>query len=127
MEAYPFNEVISTTLCVGRRRPGLDNDESVFLFVIMKPQTPFTEELGQSIRNAIRAGHSSKHVPRFVVPVREIPVTVNGKKVETLVKGVISTGRLPKVVSSTVSNRDCLRDFVRFYELEDVKNRQARL
>lgn len=93
----------------------------------MKPQNEFTEELSKSIRDAIRKGLSSKHVPRFVIPVKEIPVTVNGKKVETLVKQVISKGELPKTISSTVSNRQCLEDFVQFYGIENVKNRQAKL
>lgn len=126
VESAPFNEWISTTLCVGRRRPH-DTDESVFLFVIMKSKAPFTDDLSHRLRNAIRQGLSTKHVPRFIIPVREIPVTVNGKKVETLVKHIISRGELPRTISSTVSNRQCLGDFIRFYDIDRTKSRQARL
>ncbi|KAJ6445119.1 GCN5- N-acetyltransferase [Purpureocillium lavendulum] len=118
-EAQPFTDVIDTTLCIGRRREGIDDDESVFLFVIMRHGYSFHAALEQKLKDAIRFGLSARHVPRFVVPVREIPVTVNGKKVETLIKQTISTGEIPKRISSTVANASCLEDFRRFYLLED--------
>lgn len=71
------------------------------------------------LKEAIRRGLSSRHVPRFILAVDEIPMTVNGKKVETLVKEVICTGQLPKVVSSTVSNPECLDNFKRFFAMEE--------
>jgi acetoacetyl-CoA synthetase len=46
-------------------------------------------------------------------------MTVNGKKVETLVREVICSGKSPKVVSSTVSNPGCLEDFKQFFLLEE--------
>ncbi|KAH8894560.1 acetoacetate-CoA ligase [Thozetella sp. PMI_491] len=118
-EAHPFDKVIETTLCVGRRRKGLDSDESVFLFVIMRNGSRFDRDLELSLRDAIRTGLSARHVPRFVIPVKEIPMTVNGKKVETLVKQTICTGELPKSISSTVANAHCLEDFKRYYSIEE--------
>jgi acetoacetyl-CoA synthetase len=118
-EAQPFSDIISTTLCVGRRRKNIDADESVFLFVIMRPGEIFTHRLASRLKGAIREGLSSRHVPRFILAVDEIPMTVNGKKVETLVKEIISTGQPPKVVSSTVSNPECLDGFKRFFYLEE--------
>lgn len=114
-EARPFSDIIETTLCVGRCRDGLDSDESVFLFVVMREGRQFDSQLDRKLRSAIRAGLSARHVPRFVYPVKDIPTTVNGKKVETLVKQTISTGASPKKVSSTVSNAHCLEDFKQFY------------
>jgi acetoacetyl-CoA synthetase len=116
-ESALFNEVISTTLCVGRRRPH-DSDESVFLFVVMQPGNSFSDHLALEMKDAIRKGLSSRHVPRFVVGVKEVPTTVNGKKVETLVKQVVSTGELPKTISSTVANPECLEHFRQYYNLE---------
>ncbi|KAK6379657.1 hypothetical protein LTS17_005729 [Exophiala oligosperma] len=117
-EAVPFTDTVATTLCVGRKRRGRDSDESVFLFVVMRDGHFFTETLEASLKNAIRQGLSARHVPRFVFAVHEIPMTSNGKKVETLVKEVISTGQMPKTISSTVVNPDCLRKFCQFYHLE---------
>ena len=125
-EGHPFNEIIETTLCVGRTRKGIDSDESVFLFVIMRPGHRFDAVLDRQLRDAIRSGLSARHVPRFVVPVPEIPMTVNGKKVETLVKQTICTGEVPKRMSSTVANGHCLEAFRQFYHVGEVPVR-ARL
>lgn len=117
-EAHPFNEIIETTLCIGRRRAVLDADESVFLFVIMRDGQKFSQSLRTRLCDAIRMGLSARHVPRFVFAVSEIPLTVNGKKVETLVKQTICTGQIPERMSSTVANPGCLSDFTRFYNTE---------
>ena len=50
--------------------------------------------------------------------VNEIPMTVNGKKVETLVKSVLCSGEMPKVISSTVANPECLELFRKYHHLE---------
>ncbi|KAJ5278700.1 hypothetical protein N7478_004072 [Penicillium angulare] len=125
-ESAPFNEIISSTLCIGRRRPQ-DSDESVFLFVIMQSNQPFTSQLALELKNAIRNGLSSKHVPRFVFGVKEVPMTVNGKKVETLVKQVICSGQLPKTISSTVANPGCLEHFRKYFDLEVSQETRAKL
>jgi acetoacetyl-CoA synthetase len=117
-EAAPFPSQINMTLCASRRRPGLDTDESVFLFVVMRPGHVFSLALRKELKESIRQGLSSRHVPRFVVQVREIPMTVNGKKVGTLVKRVISTEELPTTISSTVANPGCLEEYRKFYNLE---------
>lgn len=109
-ESAPFNKVISSTLCMGRRRPH-DSDKSVFLFVVMQPGQAFSSQLALELKATIRKGLSSKHVPRFVLGVNEIPMTVNGKKVETLAKSVICSGEMPKVDSNTVANPECLESF----------------
>lgn len=118
VEAAPFNQYLSNTLCVGRRRPGIDTDEAVFLFVVMQSSLQMTRDLEQSLKDAIRRGLSNKHVPRFIIEVPDVPMTVNGKKVETLAKGIISTGKMPAKVSNTVANPDCLSGFQQFYGLE---------
>ncbi|KAF5010850.1 hypothetical protein FDECE_3023 [Fusarium decemcellulare] len=125
-EAQSFNDIIETTLCIGRTRKGIDDDESVFLFVVMRQGCRFDAALDERLRSAIRSGLSARHVPRFVLPVKEIPMTVNGKKVETLVKETICTGELPKQVSSTVANPRCLEDFRQYYYMEETAPR-ARL
>ncbi|KAJ5803656.1 uncharacterized protein N7503_006106 [Penicillium pulvis] len=125
-ECAPFNKVISATVCVGRRRPH-DSDEAVFLFVVMQPKQFFTAQLVLEIKNAIRKGLSSKHVPRFVIGVKEVPMTVNGKKVETLVKQILSSGQLPKTISSTVANPGCLEHFRKFYDIEVANDHRGRL
>ena len=123
--AFTSGEGIADTLCVGRRRPQ-DTDETVFLFVKMKDKHHYTRGLEMRLRNAIREGLSPRHVPRFIVHVDELPVTVNGKKVETAVKQLIS-GKAIKV-SSTVANPDCLLSFKQYSRYEgEAYSRDARL
>lgn len=59
VEAAPFNVHISNSLCVGRRRPR-DQDEDVFLFVVMNSNEQFTPELSNALRQAIKSGLSSR-------------------------------------------------------------------
>lgn len=93
----------------------------------MQSGKPFTGQLAVELKDAIRKGLSSKHVPRFVIGVKEVPLTVNGKKVETLVKQVISSGQLPKIISSTVANPGSLDHFKQYYDIEVQKNNRGKL
>ncbi|QDS72063.1 hypothetical protein FKW77_002828 [Venturia effusa] len=122
VESPHFNTVLSDTLCVGRKRPS-DRDETVFLFVKMRQGHAFSAALKREIEMAIRQSLSPRHVPGFIVPVAEIPVTINGKKVEIAVKKIISGAQVK--VSSTVSNPECLKDYVQFRDWE--KKRDSRL
>ncbi|EEP82316.1 acetoacetate-CoA ligase [Uncinocarpus reesii 1704] len=114
-EGPVFNSEIQDTLCVGRRRKQ-DTDEVVFLFVKMRNNQLFSHGLEQRLRSAIRTGLSPRHVPKFILEVPEIPVTINGKKVETPVKRIISGERVQ--VSSTVANPKSLEFFEQFSKLE---------
>jgi acetoacetyl-CoA synthetase len=87
VEGPAFNAEITETLCVGRRRPS-DTDESVFLFVRMAAGHAFTDDVVRRLRKAISQGLSVRHVPRVIVEVDEVPMTINGKKVETAVKQI---------------------------------------
>ena len=117
VEGPAFNTVLADTLCVGRRRKH-DKDETVFLFVIMAPghEGDFDDALVKRIKDAVRDGLSARHVPKFVFQVREIPYTINGKKVEIAVKKVISG--LDVKLSSTVRNPACLAEYERFRDVE---------
>lgn len=123
VEAAPFNTQISNSLCVGRRRPQ-DSDEQVFLFLVMNSGRSLTLDLRNKVKAAIRGALSSRHVPKFVLEVPEIPTTINGKKVETPVKQLIS-GKDVKA-SATVLNPEALDYFRRFRELES-EPKEARL
>lgn len=93
----------------------------------MQPGMLFTTQLVLKLKDAIRKGLSSKHVPRFVIGVKEVPMTVNGKKVETLVKQIISSGQPPKTISSTVANPGCLDHFRQYYNVEVIRDNRSKL
>lgn len=68
-----FPDRISDSICVGQRRPK-DQDESVILFLLMKPGHQFTPQLVREVKEAIRKATSPRHVPKFIFETKEIPV-----------------------------------------------------
>lgn len=77
-----------------------NNDVRVILFVKMAEGVELTEALMQKIRTTIRTNASPRHVPAKIIPVADIPYTLNMKKVEIAVKKVIQ--------NQPVSNKDAL-------------------
>ena len=90
----------------------------------MRAGTPLTGELQAQIKTAIRNGLSPRHVPKFVIAVPDIPVTINGKKVETSVKKIISGKDVTP--SASVQNPQSFEWFKRLRLLESDK-RQSKL
>lgn len=80
-----FSAEVEDALAIGRRREQ-DDDETVVLFLKMKDGVAFGEELVQKIKATVRTELSARHVPGVVDECPDIPVTVNGKKVEKAVK-----------------------------------------
>lgn len=72
IERY-FADKVQDSVCVGQRRPQ-DSDESVMLFLLMKPGVKFTRELVNEIKSAITRDLSKRHVPRYIFETPEIPV-----------------------------------------------------
>jgi len=104
-----FADEVEDSLCVGRRRLQ-DDDETVVLFVKMAKSKKFTPEFAQRIRSVIRRELSPRHVPGIIEETPDIPITINQKKIETVVKAIISGTRTPH--SASVANPDSLK----FYE-----------
>jgi acetoacetyl-CoA synthetase len=71
-----FASEVEDSLCVGQRRPS-DNDERVVLFLKMKPKATFTADLANRVRAAIRKRLSARHVPAYIFPTPDIPVSVS--------------------------------------------------
>lgn len=69
-----FSDRIVDSICIGQRRPK-DNDESVMLFLLMRPKHQFTRKLVVEVKDAIRRDLSKRHVPKYVFETPEIPVS----------------------------------------------------
>ena len=78
------------------------NDVRVILFVKIAEGFELTDDLKNKIRKTIRRNASPRHVPAKILPVKDVPYTLNMKKVELAVKKVIH--------NQPVLNKDALRN-----------------
>ncbi|KAJ5658451.1 AMP-dependent synthetase/ligase [Penicillium longicatenatum] len=102
-----FADEIEDSLCVGRRREGIDTDETVVLFMKLAPGSPSSvPELAARIQAIIRKELSPRHVPGIIDACPEIPVTSNGKKVENAVKQILCGLNIK--IGASVANAACL-------------------
>jgi acetoacetyl-CoA synthetase len=88
---------IQDSLVVGQ---DWQEDVRVILFVKLNPGNELTEPGKAKIKKAIREQCSPRHVPAKIISVREIPHTLNGKKVELAVRKILH--------NQPVLNRDAL-------------------
>lgn len=106
-------EEISDSIVVGQ---DWDNDVRVLLFVKTAPGVDLTEELKNRIKKTIRENTTQRHVPALILPVTDVPCTLNGKKVELAVRNVIE-GK-PVTNRDALANPEALDQFDRFPELK---------
>lgn len=107
-----FASTIADAVCVGRRRPDIDTDETVCLFVVMQPDAPFVRgETDKAIQRVIREQLSPRHVPAVIEECgpEGTPKTANGKKIEVAVKQILSG--LPVRTNASVANPGALEWF----------------
>ncbi len=90
-------EEISDSLVVGQN---WGDDVRVILFVKLVEWVKLTEELKEKIKRTIRENTTPRHVPAKIIPIADIPYTINMKKVELAVNNVIH--------NEPVLNRDAL-------------------
>ncbi len=93
-----------------------DNDVRVILFVKMAPGYELTPWIEDRIRQAIRTNASPRHVPAKIIPVKDIPYTLNMKKVELAVKKIINNQ--PVLNRDALSNPEALDYFVDLPQLK---------
>ncbi|KAE9391898.1 acetoacetyl-CoA synthetase [Gymnopus androsaceus JB14] len=113
-----FSSNIDDSICVGQRRPNIDKDERVLLFLKMRPGSKFTPSLEKQIRSLIRSALSARHVPQYIFEVEDIPYTVNGKKIEIAVKQIVSGSALKP--SGTVANPESLQLYYKYNDIEKL-------
>lgn len=113
---------IEDYIIVGQRRKS-DSDERIAMFVKMRTGR-LTDELRRSVRAEVRQSLTARHVPALIAQVADIPYTVNGKKIENVVRDIVS-GKIP-TVSGTVANPKSLAEYPKFAQ-EDSSLRRAKI
>ena len=93
-----------------------EGDVRIILFVKLVPGILFSENLVQKLKNTIRNNASPRHVPAKIIPVADIPYTVNGKKVELAVRNVIH-GK-PVLNRAALANPEALELYKNIKELQ---------
>ncbi|KAH7147311.1 hypothetical protein DER46DRAFT_514263 [Fusarium sp. MPI-SDFR-AT-0072] len=103
---------VEDCIAVGQRRPN-ESDEQVLLFLKMKTAT--FNKTKQAIRDMIREQLSPRHVPAHILEVKDIPYTLNGKKMESVVRDIVCKKRVGNL--NSVANPECLCEFEKFAKL----------
>lgn len=84
-------------------------DEEVVLCLKLKDGIALTPDLAKAIRSRIRDQASPRHVPHRIHMVRDIPYTLNGKRVEGAARTVIQGGIVKNIGS--LANAHCLDEY----------------
>lgn len=90
------------------------SDEQVLLFVKLFQGT-LDDGLCSRIRAAIRSALSARHVPSHILQIADIPYTINGKKMEDLVRTIVNGQQLGEV--RMAANPECLQEYSGFVHL----------
>ena len=107
-------EEVQDSLVIGQE---WDNDVRIILFVKLNEGIEFTETIVQKLRNAIRNNASPRHIPAKIIPVADIPYTVNGKKVELAVRNIIHGKPVQNI--DALANPDALELYKNLKELQN--------
>jgi acetoacetyl-CoA synthetase len=100
VETFPE---VSDSIVVGQK---WEDDERIILFVKLAEGKELTQELQNKIKRSIRESASPRHVPAKIIAVRDIPYTINMKKVELAVRNVIH--RDPVLNKDALANPEAL-------------------
>ena len=65
-----------------------------------------TGELVKRLASTVRTRLSARHVPALILPIAEIPYTINGKKVEVAVKRILVGEEVRN--KNALANPECL-------------------
>lgn len=77
----------------------LGRDPHMVLFVVLRDGQALDEALLATLRERIRKGLSSRHVPDSIVQVPDVPRTLSGKKMEVPIKKLLLGHELAKIAN----------------------------
>lgn len=90
---------VEDSLAIGQDHNG---DQRVILFVKLNDGFEWNDELVKKIKTTLRVNASPRHVPALMYEVKDIPKTMNGKKVESAVTNIFN--------GKDVTNRSALQN-----------------
>ncbi len=106
------DEVLES-LCIAQK---WDGDVRVVLFVMLREGVELTDQLKASIRQTIKENTTSRHVPKKIIAVPDIPRTMSGKIVELAVRDMVHGDEIKN--TEALANPESLEFFRNIGELE---------
>ncbi|GIY37652.1 acetoacetyl-CoA synthetase [Caerostris darwini] len=110
-------EELKDYICVGQDRS--DGTSIIVLFVKLKDGYIFTPKLKKKIENVIEL-ELTDNVPEVILEVPDIPYNLNRKRMESIVKKIVKTNKIPEV--KNIKNPDCLKYFCDIPQLLKYNN-----
>jgi acetoacetyl-CoA synthetase len=86
-----------------------ENDVRIMLFVVPKHGIELSDELAKKIKTNIKESLTPRHVPHTIKQIAEVPVTLNGKKVELAVANILNGKEVKN--RTALANPESLRQF----------------
>ncbi|ADG05745.1 acetoacetate--CoA ligase [Kyrpidia tusciae] len=96
---------------------GMEGASFMPLFVVLQEGVELDDGLKKKIRDQIRKNLSPRHVPDEIYQIREVPRTLNGKKLEVPIKKILLGTPVHKAVNlDSTANPDAVNFFVQLAE-----------
>ncbi len=98
---------IADSVAIGHKHGG---DTRIVLFVKMADGQSFGEAVVQRVKSLIRTQLTPRHVPSVILPVKDIPYTRNGKKVEIAVVQAVHGEAVRNL--SALANPEAIQEYI---------------
>jgi len=107
-------DVVLESLCIGQIWA---NDVRIVLFVLLREGVELDNVLKSEIRKVIKDNTTSRHVPKKIIAVDDIPRTLSGKIVELAVRNIVHGD--PVINTDALANPEALENFRDLPELQE--------
>ncbi|QQS38063.1 MAG: acetoacetate--CoA ligase [Ignavibacteriales bacterium] len=97
---------ISDSIVVGQK---WQNDVRVILFIVMKEGFIFSTDFIDKVKLKIRNATTPRHVPSKIIQIKQVPHTINGKKVELAVTKILNGEEIDN--KEALANPEALEQF----------------
>jgi len=104
---------VADSLVIGQK---WKNDLRIVLFVVLKENFMLNPELKEKIKLELKRGASPRHVPSKIIQIREVPRTINMKKVEMAALKLVNGDDVDN--KEALANPESLEQFKNLKELQ---------
>lgn len=106
-------EELQDYICVAQQRDNGDN--RAVLFVRMRKGYKLTPEMRRKIEITVESELWEDCVPECIVEVPDIPYNLNNKRMESVIRKIVETNKIPEVMS--IKNPESLKHFLNIPEV----------